>query len=71
LLEGQPDVLDLLADNPFPDGPPEFIRSTLWSYTFTTPEQRDATGNIWNHEQTGEYCPTVTLRNGQLVVIDR
>ena len=35
LLEGSPDVLHLLAANPFPDAPPRYIRATLYQYHFT------------------------------------
>ncbi|MDP6944448.1 MAG: lipase maturation factor family protein, partial [Myxococcota bacterium] len=66
LLEAQPDVLDLLAEDPFSGDRPTYIRSSLWSYTFTSPEERDETGNVWRRERLGEYCPTVTLKNGKL-----
>jgi len=67
LLEGQPAVVDLLADNPFPEAPPTFIRSALWSYRFTTADEREMTGQVWAREHIGEYCPTVTLRDGKVV----
>ena len=35
LLHGEQDVLDLLGENPFPDKPPRFIRSTLYKYHYT------------------------------------
>lgn len=69
LLEGQPEVLQLLGDNPFPQGPPAFIRSSLWAYTFTTPEERSDTGNIWNRQRIGEFCPPLTLEDGQVVAV--
>ena len=37
LLEGSPDVLRLLGDNPFPGRPPRFVRAELFEYSFTGP----------------------------------
>ncbi len=70
LLEGAPDVLALLADNPFPDGPPRYLRSRLWHYSFATPEEREASGDFWVRlpaEQ--DFCPTVMLVDGTLRVV--
>jgi len=66
LLEGQPAVVGLLADNPFPGGPPKYIRSSLWSYTFTSWEEHAMTGRVWSRERVGDYCPTVTLKDGKI-----
>jgi hypothetical protein len=57
LLEGSPAVLDLLDTNPFPDRPPRYVRSTLYAYRFTTPEERAATGAWWHREVAGVYAP--------------
>ncbi|MXY28183.1 DUF393 domain-containing protein, partial [Candidatus Poribacteria bacterium] len=35
LLRGNPEVLKLLAENPFPDTPPRYVRATLYNYHFT------------------------------------
>jgi hypothetical protein len=37
LLQGQPDVLGLLRDNPFPEEPPAFVRVRHYIYRFTGP----------------------------------
>jgi uncharacterized membrane protein YphA (DoxX/SURF4 family) len=66
LLEGSPDVLDLFANNPFPNGPPRFIRTPLAKYRFA-PVAALVHGQWWTREPIGEYCPTVTLRAGELV----
>lgn len=67
LLEGQPDVLGLLDGDPFPEGPPRYLRSTLWYYTFSHPEERDRTGALWTRERADhDFCPTVTLEDGAL-----
>lgn len=62
LLEGSPDVLHLLARNPFPSTPPRYIRAMLYDYKFTTTGERHATGNWWKRELKGDYLPAVSLR---------
>jgi len=62
LLEGSPDVLALLAVNPFPASPPQYIRARLYDYRFTTVAERRATGNWWRREPQGEYFPLVSLK---------
>ena len=62
LLEGSPDVLTLLAVNPFPSSPPRFVRARLYDYQFTTLAERRATGNWWRREPQGEYFPLVSLK---------
>jgi lipase maturation factor 1 len=55
LQQGSPDVTDLLASNPFPGLPPKYLRAVLYSYTFTTPDERTGTGKIWRREKLGIY----------------
>jgi hypothetical protein len=66
LLEGSPDVLELFANNPFPDAPPRFVRTPLAKYRFA-PVAALVHGQWWTKQPIGEYCPTVTLRAGELV----
>jgi hypothetical protein len=61
LLEGSPPVLGLLADNPFPDRPPRYVRSQVWDYHFTTRAERAASGNWWRREARDQYCPVFGL----------
>jgi hypothetical protein len=63
LLEGAPPVLALLAENPFPDEPPKWVRATLYNYRFATPEERAATGDCWVRERLGPYVPPLSLEN--------
>jgi predicted DCC family thiol-disulfide oxidoreductase YuxK len=63
LLEGSPEVRDLLAYDPFPDRPPVYVRSTLYRYRFTTPEERAATGACWVREPLGPYTPPLRLED--------
>ena len=65
LLEGSPDVLALMAKNPFPSAPPHYIRARLYDYKFTDFAERRATGAWWRRELKGEYLPVVSLRAAQ------
>ncbi len=47
LLRGEPVVLNLLGQNPFPDAPPKFIRIELYQYRFTDWHSRQQTGDWW------------------------
>jgi hypothetical protein len=58
LLQGEPSVLKLLARNPFPHGPPRYIRARLYLYHFTGFGSR----NWWTREERGLYFPAVSLR---------
>jgi predicted DCC family thiol-disulfide oxidoreductase YuxK/uncharacterized membrane protein YphA (DoxX/SURF4 family) len=60
LLEGSPEVLSLLAGNPFPGRPPRYIRAVLYDYRFTDVGQRRATGAWWRREETGLYLPVIS-----------
>jgi hypothetical protein len=53
LLEAEPDVLALLARDPFDGDRPRYIRTTLYRYRFSE--------NGWSREWLGPYCPTVEL----------
>jgi predicted DCC family thiol-disulfide oxidoreductase YuxK len=61
LLEGSPPVLALLASNPFPDGPPAYVRATLYDYRFAEAEQRATTGQWWVRRREHEYYPAVAV----------
>jgi hypothetical protein len=63
LLEGSPPVLGLLADNPFPDEPPKWVRATLYQYRFTTAAERSATGDCWVRQRLGPYVPPLSLES--------
>ena len=61
LLQGSPQVLALIAKNPFPDKPPVYIRAEVYDYHFSNVTERWATGAWWNREYLGEYLPIVSL----------
>ena len=62
LLQGAPDVLALLAVNPFPEAPPKYIRAEFYHYQFTDAATRRATDAWWQRTRMGEYLPAVSLR---------
>jgi hypothetical protein len=55
LLEGDEATLGLLAENPFPNDPPEHVRAIRYRYRYTTPEEREETGRWWEREPVGTY----------------
>ena len=57
LLQGSPEVLALLAKNPFPDQPPRLLRAIRYEYHFTNPAERQQTGAWWKRERRDEYLP--------------
>jgi hypothetical protein len=61
LLEGSPPVLALLERNPFPDGPPRFIRLTVFRYRFASLSSRRKEGVWWEREPVGRFQP-MTLK---------
>jgi lipase maturation factor 1 len=61
LLQGQPDVLGLLARNPFQGHPPKYVRALLYDYRFTTAPERRATGAWWARALLGVYMPPASL----------
>ena len=62
LLEGSPEVLALLAKNPFPNAPPRYIRAARYDYHFTGPAARRAEGAWWRRTFMGLYFPVASLR---------
>lgn len=62
VLRGSPEVLNLLAENPFPAAPPRYVRAQLYEYHFTSRDERRRTGAWWRRELQGPYAPAVSLR---------
>ncbi|MDH3403278.1 MAG: lipase maturation factor family protein [Acidobacteriota bacterium] len=60
LLEGEPEVLALLAPSPFPERPPRLIRAVLYDYRFTTPAERRESGAWWTRTRLGPYSPLLS-----------
>lgn len=64
LLEGSPDVLALLGNNPFPDSPPRYVRALIYEYGFTSAAERKQTGHWWHRGEPRIYAPPLSLRGG-------
>jgi lipase maturation factor 1 len=60
LLEGSRDATGLLAHNPFPDKPPQYIRAMFYRYRFTTSEEHRQTAAWWKRQELREYLPTIS-----------
>lgn len=57
LLENAPSATSLLKSNPFAAKPPQMLRVRVWHYQFTTPEEREKTGNWWKRSDLGLFTP--------------
>lgn len=63
LLVAEPVVLDLLGDNPFPNGPPRFVRVSLYRYAFA----ETGGGNWWTRERLGTLVRPVGAEDPDLL----
>ena len=61
LFGGEPKVVGLFKENPFPDRPPVYLRMRIYRYRFTNFQEKKETGNYWKRDFIGEYTPEVTL----------
>ncbi len=59
LLTDDSDVLNLFANNPFPNGPPRAVRAVIWQYWFTTMSEKKSQGMWWRRQFLGLYAPTI------------
>jgi hypothetical protein len=57
LLHGDPRVLALFAENPFPKQPPHFIRATFYRYQFAPLGSHDT----WQRTPAGQYLAPTSL----------
>ena len=64
LLHNDPGALSLFADNPFPAGPPHFVRATLYRYAFAEPG--DPEGRFWKREPLGPWLPPLSTGDRRL-----
>ena len=67
LLEGSPEVLALLATNPFPDRPPRYVRALLYDYKMADLRAHRRTGAWWRRTPVGVYFPACALRQGSRI----
>lgn len=62
LLHNDAGTLSLLANNPFPDSPPRFIRARLYRYRFAPLGDRA----WWTREPIGEWLPALSADDEDL-----
>lgn len=62
LQEASPSVLALVDHDPFGGSPPQFLRARLYRYSFTTAEERTATGDWWTREYVRDLTPVLERR---------
>jgi hypothetical protein len=63
LLHGAPEVVGLLAEDPFPAAPPRAVRATPYEYRFTSAAEAQAAGGAWwKREEKGPNAGPVSLR---------
>ncbi len=56
LLHNDPGALSLIANNPFPNAPPHYIRARLYHYQFAPLGEKA----WWNREPIGEWLPALS-----------
>src|SRR2546426_4926372 len=61
LLQGSPEVVALLAENPFPGGPPRYVRLAYYRYRFSTPAERTYRGAWWDRVFAGYLTRPLSL----------
>jgi hypothetical protein len=60
LLLRSPSVIQLFAGNPFPNGP-KYVRTIVWQYWFSTPEEKRTQDLWWTRKPLGYYAPPLEL----------
>jgi len=63
LLQGSPETLKLLKEDPFPGKPPRYIQAVAYEYHFTDWATLRSTGAWWRREYKGVYFPPVSLED--------
>jgi Lipase maturation factor len=62
LLHNDPDTLSLLANNPFPEKPPRYVRARLYRYRFASLGEK----GWWKRELISEWLPALSADNENL-----
>ena len=62
LHEGSQSVIGLLEHNPFAEEPPKYLRVMVYRYRFTTPQEREESGEWWRREALGLFPRTPPRR---------
>jgi hypothetical protein len=64
LLHADRGALSLLANDPFPDAPPRWVRARLYRYEFAPPE--DQSGAWWKRTLVNEWLPPLSADDPRL-----
>jgi hypothetical protein len=64
LLHNDPGALSLFRSNPFPEGPPKYVRVMLYRYHFA--RQGTAGGNYWTRDSLGLWLPALSADDPRL-----
>jgi len=64
LLQGDRGVVRLLANDPFPEAPPRWVRARFYRYRFAAPG--DPSGAWWNRELLGDWLPPLSVEDSRL-----
>jgi lipase maturation factor len=64
LLHGDRGALSLLANDPFPGGPPRWIRASYYEYQFAPPG--DPSHAWWKRRRVGDWLPPLTASDPRL-----
>jgi hypothetical protein len=62
LLQGSPEVLSLFGNNPFPEGPPRYVRATLYQYNFSSNDEGGSHDGWWTRQELGPYFARTSLK---------
>jgi hypothetical protein len=72
LLSGERDVLRLFAADPFSGSPPSYVKAVTARYSFTSVQERRATGAYWKRGEERLYGPVLhSLGDGPFELLDR
>ncbi len=63
LLHGDSGALSLLAGNPFPEGPPTYVRAQLYDYQFAPPGEHV----VWKRTPIGSWLPPLSSDDPRLL----
>ena len=63
LLHNDPGALGLIANQPFPDAPPRYIRAERYRYRFS----KLGSDGYWERERIGSYAPAFSRDDPRLL----
>jgi lipase maturation factor len=64
LLHNDPRARSLLANDPFPNDPPQFIRATVYQYSFTKP--LSGADTYWTRTRLGEWIEPLSVSDDRI-----